>query len=196
MDPPPSRSSTPNEAPADVDVRSSERGRRMRWFGLKRHVKRVLGWRGPHAFLRATGERFPRPATSGRLPAPANLKEVTGRIHGASFVMLAPGRCVIAKELYWGKGRRPRALDHHAIEVFAALARGAGVMLDVGAYTGLFTLVGLAVDPRIEAHAFEIVPDVYRALFDNCVRNDGLHRVTLHHVGVGPEAVIRMPSGL
>jgi FkbM family methyltransferase len=196
MELPPDRSSTPNEAPADIDFRSSERGRRMRWFGLKRHVKRVLGWRVPHAFLRAGVEVFPRLAGSGRLPAPANLKEVTGRIQGASFVMLAPSRCVIAKELYWGKGRRPRAPDQHALEVFAALARGADVMIDVGAYTGLFTLVSVAVDPRIEAHAFEIVPDVYRALFDNCVRNDVLHRVTLHHVGVGPESVIRVPSAL
>jgi FkbM family methyltransferase len=194
MEPPAERSSTTTEAPTDVDFRSTERGRRMRWFGLKRHVKRVLGWRLPHAFLRAAVEVFPRLAASGRLPAPAYLREVTGRIHGASFVMLAPDRCVVAKELYWGKGRRPRAADQHAVEVFAALARGADVMLDVGAYTGLFTLVGLAVDPRIEAHAFEIVPDVFRALFDNCVRNDVLHRVTLHHVGVGPEDVIRVPS--
>jgi FkbM family methyltransferase len=196
MEPPAERSSTTNQAASDVDFRSTDRGRRMRWFGLKRHVKRVLGWRLPHAFLRAAVDVFPRLAASGRLPAPAYLKEVTGRIHGASFVMLAPDRCVVAKELYWGKGRRPRAADQHAIEVFAGLARGADVMLDVGAYTGLFTLVSVAVDPRIEAHAFEIVPDVFRALFDNCVRNDVLHRVTLHHVGVGPEGVIRVPSGL
>lgn len=196
MEPPAERSSTTNEAPADIDFRATERGRRMRWFGLKRHVKRVLGWRLPHAFLRAVIEVFPRLASSGRLPAPSYLKEVTGRIHGTSFVMLAPDRCVIAKELYWGKGRRPRAADQHALEVFAALTRGADVMLDVGAYTGLFTLVSLAVDPRVEAHAFEIVPDVFRALFDNCVRNDVLHRVTLHHEGVGSEGVIRVPSGL
>jgi FkbM family methyltransferase len=196
MDPPTERSSTTNEAPADVDFRSSERGRRMRWFGLKRHVKRVLGWRLPHTFLRAAVDVFPRLASSGRLPAPAYLKEVTGRVRGGTFVMLSPDRCVVAKELYWGKGRRPKPADQHAVEVFAALARGSDVMIDVGAYTGLFTLVSLAVDPRIQAHAFEIVPDVFRVLFDNCVRNDVLHRVTLHHVGVGPDAVIRVPSGL
>jgi FkbM family methyltransferase len=196
MDPPTERSSTTNEAPSDVDFRSSERGRRMRWFGLKRHVKRALGWRVPHAFVRAVVEVFPRLAASGRLPAPAYLKEVTGRVRGATFVMLAPDRCVVAKELYWGKGHRPRPADQNAVEVFAALARGSDVMVDVGAYTGLFTLVSLAVDPRIKAHAFEIVPDVFHVLFDNCVRNDVLHRVTLHHVGVGPEAEIRVPSGL
>jgi FkbM family methyltransferase len=195
MDPPAERSSTTNEPPA-VDFRSSERGRKMRWFGLKRHVKRVLGWRLPHAFLRAAVGVFPRLAASGRLPAPASLKEVTGRVRGATFVMLSPDRCVVAKELYWGKGYRPKPADRHAVEVFAALARGSDVIVDVGAYTGLFTLVSLAVDPGIQAHAFEIVPDVFHVLFDNCVRNDVLHRVTLHHVGVGPDALIRVPSGL
>jgi FkbM family methyltransferase len=196
MDPPAERSSTTNDGRSDLDFRSTERGRRMRWFGLKRHVKRVFGWRLPHAFLRAAVEVFPRLAASGRLPAPAHLKEVTGRVRGATFVMLAPDRCVVAKELYWGKGRRPRPADRNAVEVFAALARGSECMLDVGAYTGLFTLVSVAVEPQIQAHAFEIVPDVFHALFDNCVRNDVLHRVTLHHLGVGPEAVIRVPSGL
>lgn len=166
----------------------------MRWFGLKRYVKRVLGWRLPHAVLRRVVAVVPRLAESGRLPAPAYLTEVTGRIRGSSFVMLRPDRCVVAKELYWGNGRRPRAEDRHAVDVFAALAQDVDVMLDVGAYTGLFTLVGLAVNPRIEAHAFEIVPEVFQALFDNCVRNDVLHRVTLHHVGVGPPEVMRVPS--
>lgn len=168
----------------------------MRWFGLKRHVKRVLGWRLPHAVLRAVVDVVPRLGASGRLPAPAHLKEVKGRARGATFVMLRPDRCEVAKELYWGKGRRPKPQDRNAVDVFAALAEGADVVLDIGAYTGLFTLVGLAVDPRIEAHAFEIVPDVFQLLFDNCVRNDVLHRVTLHHVGVGDPQVLRLPFGL
>jgi methyltransferase, FkbM family len=109
--------------------------------------------------------------------------------------MLRPDRCVVAKELYWGGGRRPRAEDDLAIELFAILAEHADVMIDIGAYTGIFTLVGTSVNPSLEAHAFEIVPEVYRALFDNCVRNDVLHRVTLHHTGVGqPDLVIRLPA--
>jgi FkbM family methyltransferase len=101
--------------------------------------------------------------------------------------MLRPDRCVVAKELYWGKGHRPRPQDQFALEVFAKLARQADVMLDIGAYTGIFTLVGTAVNAGLHAHAFELVPEVYRALFDNCVRNDILHRVTLHHEGIGSD---------
>nr|WP_238344874.1 FkbM family methyltransferase [Actinopolymorpha cephalotaxi] len=67
-------------------------------------------------------------------------------------------------------------------------------MLDVGAYTGLFTLVGTTVNPKLTAHAFEIVPEVYRMLFDNCVRNRVLDRTTLHHVGLGlPGSTVDMP---
>ena len=57
--------------------------------------------------------------------------------------------------------------------------------MDIGAYTGIFTLIGALANPSAEAHAFEPVPDVYQALFDNCVRNNVLDRVTLHHAGVG-----------
>jgi FkbM family methyltransferase len=67
-------------------------------------------------------------------------------------------------------------------------------MLDVGAYTGIFTLVGTLVNPNLKAHAFEIVPDVYDALRENCARNGILDRTTLHHVGVGkPETHVRVP---
>ncbi len=168
-----------------TDFRTSTVGRRRSWYGLKKHVKRVLSWRVPHLFLRFLVRLRPSLARDGRLPAPAGLHEITGRAGGASFVMLRPDRCVVAKELYWGRGRRPRLEDAFAIELFATLARGAEVALDVGAYTGIFTLVATAVHPGVEAHAFEIVPEVYRALFDNCVRNDVLDRVSLHHTGVG-----------
>lgn len=56
----------------------------------------------------------------------------------------------MAKELYWGKaGARPQPADDFAVRMFAAaLARPADVMLDVGAYTSLFTLVGTTVNPK------------------------------------------------
>ena len=109
--------------------------------------------------------------------------------------MLRPDRCVVAKELYWGQGRRPRPQDNFAVDLFARVTKRSDVMFDVGAYTGLFTLAGAMVNPELTAHAFEIVPDVYRGLFDNCVRNDVLHRVTLHHVGLGKDgALMRVPA--
>jgi FkbM family methyltransferase len=170
-----------------TDFRRSALGRRRSWYGLKRHVKRVLSWRIPHRLVRGLARIRPSLARSGRLPAPSSLREVTGGVSGATFVMLRPDRCVVAKELYWGNGRRPRPEDAFALELFATMARRSDVALDIGAYTGIFTLGSAAVNPGIETHAFEIVPEVFRALFDNCVRNDVLERVTLHPTGVGEE---------
>ncbi|GAA2758965.1 FkbM family methyltransferase [Actinopolymorpha rutila] len=180
---------------SEVDFRDTVTGRRQSWRGAKKHVKRVLGWRLPNAAMRATVSAVrPELRRTGRLPAPAALREVTGVVVDERFVMLGPAACVVAKELYWGKGRRPQAADDFAVRMFAALARPADVMLDIGAYTGLFTLVSTTVNPKLAAHAFEIVPEVYRMLFDNCVRNRVLDRTTLHHVGLGvPGSTVDMP---
>lgn len=182
-------------ARSEVDFRDTATGRRQSWRGTKRHVKRVLGWRLPNAAMRAAVSAVrPELRRTGRLPAPATLREAVGVVDDERFVMLAPADCVVAKELYWGRGRRPQPADDFAVRMFAALARSADVMFDVGAYTGLFTLVGTTVNPKLAAHAFEIVPEVYRTLFDNCVRNRVLDRTTLHHVGVGvPGSTVDMP---
>jgi FkbM family methyltransferase len=178
-----------------MDYRKTETGRKRSWFGSKRYVKKVLSLRLPHALLRTAVRFAPELKQGGRLPAPASLHEVDGRVAGSRFVMLRPDRCTVAKELYWGQGHRPKPEDHFAVELFARVARRSDVMLDVGAYTGLFTLVGSMVNPDATAHAFEIVPDVYQGLFDNCVRNDILHRVTLHHLGLGEDgALMRVPA--
>jgi FkbM family methyltransferase len=119
---------------------------------------------------------------------------VTGEVHGAEFVMLRPDRCVVAKELYWGRGHRPRPQDRFAIELFASLAERSDVVLDIGAYTGLFSLVGAAVNPTLQAHAFEIVPEVHRLLVENCRRNDVADRIHAHQEGVGdPDFVMPVP---
>jgi len=178
-----------------MDYRASKTERRRSWYGLKKPVKSFLSLRVPHFFVRLLVRFRPALRQGGRLPAPARVKEVEGQIQGAHFVMLRPDRCVVAKELYWGGGRRPRPEDTFAVEVFATVAQRCDTMLDIGAYTGLFTLAGTGVNPNLEAHAFEIVPDVYQSLFDNCVRNGILHRTTLHHIGVGkPGALVRLPG--
>jgi FkbM family methyltransferase len=177
------------------DYRASRVGRRRSWYGLKRPLKRLLALRAPHAVLRAAVRVAPSLARDGRLPAPAALDEVVGHVQGATFVMLRPDRCVVAKELYWGGGRRPKPEDAFAVELFASRARAADAVFDIGAYTGLFTLVATSVNPMVRVFAFEIVPDVHRALMENCVRNEVLDRVTLHLAGVGVQnAVMRVPS--
>jgi FkbM family methyltransferase len=133
---------------------------------------------------------------SGRLPAPASLTEVEGRVAGVTFVLLDPARCENAKQLYWGRGRLPRAADRLALDSVVALARASDVFLDVGAYTGLFTIAVSAAAPSVQVHAFEIVPAAADALEANLIRNEVELRVALHREGVGEEgATVRVPSG-
>ena len=177
------------------DERMEDHLQRQSWFGIKRYVKRFLGLGIPNAVLRAAATYVPS-LRSGRWPAPAKLREVTGRVGAATFVMLDPSRCENAKELFWGGGRRPSAHDRLALDAVAVLAKDADVFLDVGAYTGMFTLAVTAFDERVEAHAFEIVPGVVRALEANVRRNGVEDRVTVHREGIGPpETTVRMPSG-
>jgi FkbM family methyltransferase len=172
-----------------------DRRRRQSWFGLKRHVKRFLSLGLPNALLRFVS-RFVPSLRSGRMPAPANLQEVEGRVGGSTFVMLDPARCENAKELFWGRGRRPKAHDRLALDAVAALAREADELLDIGAYTGLFTLATTAIAPGLHAHAFEIVPAVADALEANLRRNSVADRVVVHREGVGePDTTMRVPSG-
>jgi FkbM family methyltransferase len=133
---------------------------------------------------------------AGRLPAPASVTEVEGRVAGATFVMLDPARCENAKQLYWGGGRRPKADDRLALDTVVALARDADTFLDVGAYTGLFSLAVSVAAPAVQVHAFEIVPAAANALEANLVRNRVDLRVALHREGVGdPDTTLRVPTG-
>jgi FkbM family methyltransferase len=178
------------------DFRHSETGRKQSWHGLKRYVKGVLGMRVPHWLMRQALVLRPDLRRSGRLPAPRHVREVRGHADGVDFVMLRPDRCVIAKELYWGDGRRPHAEDDLAIELFASLAADADIVVDVGAYTGIFTLVAAKVNPSVHVHAFEIVPAVHEMLRENAVRNGVEDRVSAHLAGVGrPGGSITVPEG-
>ena len=169
--------------------------RRQSWFGLKRFVKRFLALRVPNAFLRLLSKAAPS-LRAGRLPAPARLEEVSGLVGGVTFVMLDPARCENAKELFWGRGRRPNAHDRLALDTVAALARGSDTFLDVGAYTGLFTMAVTAYAPHVGVHAFEIVPAVADTLEANVRRNEVDDRVVVHREGIGdPNETMRVPSG-
>jgi FkbM family methyltransferase len=147
----------------------------------------------PHAVLRTVVGAVPG-LRSGRLPAPNGLGEVTGIVGDTTFVMVRPDRCENAKDLYWGGGHRTRAEDVLALEVVARLALDADAFLDIGSYTGLFTLATTAVSPQLRVHAFDIVPGVVATLETNLERNGVSDRVEVHQEGVGtPGTTMRVP---
>lgn len=172
------------------------RMRGQSWRGLKAPVKKALSLPGVHTLVRVTAPHWPRPVDMSRLPAPRTVRQVTAEMAGVTFTMLRPDRCVLAKELYWGGGRRPRSHDQLALDVFARLVGDVDVVLDIGSYTGIFSLLSARVNPSATVHAFEVVPAVHAAAWANVVANDVVRRVTVHLCGVGrDDSFTTMPSG-
>jgi FkbM family methyltransferase len=155
------------------------------WFGAKRLVKDVAGFPPLNRLMVAVLRMFPATPTMARVPVA--VSEVGGQVGPLRFVMVRPDRCCIAKELFWGRGQRIRKDERLSLEVFGDLAKAAQLVLDVGANTGIFSLVAALSNPTVRVHAFEIVPEVYEVLFQNIIRNDLGARVECHFAGVGTE---------
>ena len=169
--------------------------RRQSWFGLKLPVKTALAQPALHPLLRTIAPRV-RGLRIGRLPAPIELTEIRGRAGGADFILVEPFRCEIAKEFYWGKGRRTEPEDAFALDLMVALSADADVFLDIGAYTGVFTMAVLAANENVRAHVFEIIPAVVAGVEKNLDRNGFNCRATVHPTGVGsPDTWMKVPIG-
>lgn len=177
---------------AETAARSAHR--RQSWYGWKRPVKRLVSLPGINQLARAVTLRRRGLDAAARLPAPVGVKQVQGRINGLTFVMNDPARCIIAKELHWGRGMRPRAQDQYALEVFARLAQSADAVLDIGSYTGVFSIVAAKANRAVTVHAFDIVPSNFLAAWGNVISNDLIGRVEVHLQGVGEQGSIRMPA--
>jgi FkbM family methyltransferase len=106
---------------------------------------------------------------TGKFPVVGTIK--VGLPDGKSLVIKSDGRDTIASRMYW------RGLNGHepeTIALFLVLLSHAKVVFDVGASTGLFTLIAGTTDPNIEVHAFEPVPE----MFDSLVRNIAANGLT------------------
>lgn len=169
--------------------------RRQSWFGLKLPVKTALAQPALHPLLRTIAPRI-RGLKIGRLPAPIELTEIRGRAGAADFILVEPFRCEIAKEFYWGRGRRTEPEDAFALDLMVALSADADVFLDIGAYTGVFTMAVLAANENVRAHVFEIIPAVVAGVEKNIDRNGFNRRATVHPTGVGsPDTWMKVPIG-
>lgn len=84
--------------------------------------------------------------------------------NGKSMAFKSDGRDTIASRMYWWglNGHEPETIN-----LYLHLLSHAKVVFDVGASTGLFTLIAGGINPNIEVHAFEPVPE----MFDKMVRN-------------------------
>jgi FkbM family methyltransferase len=119
-----------------------------------------------------------------RIPVKPGLR-IPVHAPGGVLFMSRPERCSTAKRLFWTDGIRQPAEDRRALNLFAGLARKADVALDIGANSGLFSLVAARSNGAIQVIAFDILPEAYHILVDNLILNNLLDRVECKLLGVG-----------
>ena len=81
------------------------------------------------------------------------VKSVAGE-----FLMGRPERCSIAKKFFWTQGEIEPPEDKITLDLFASLAKSSDVVLDIGANSGVFTLVAAKANPSAEIVSFDILP--------------------------------------
>lgn len=69
------------------------------------------------------------------------------------------------------------------IDCWSNEARGARIVLDVGANAGIFSLAALAAEPATTVHAFEPTPEIAAGLRETATLN-GLDRLYVHQAAV------------
>lgn len=107
-----------------------------------------------------------------------------------SFYMSRPERCSIAKKYFWTRGIREPVEDRIALNLFASLSKYSNAVLDIGANSGLFSLVAAKSNPDAQIFAFDILPEAYHVLVDNLILNNLLGKIDIQLVGVGESAKI------
>lgn len=108
--------------------------------------------------------------------------EVTGV---RPFVMLSNNDDVVAQIYFWFG---PDSYESLSLRVWRRMARESDLVLDVGAYTGLFTLVASFANPDAEVHAFEPNPPAYLRLLGNLAVNRLGRRVVTHQEAASDQA--------
>ena len=113
---------------------------------------------------------------------------------GAAVAMINPGTDRVASMLFW------RGLDGWeptTIRLFLGLLRPDSTVLDVGANTGVFSLLAARRQPAARVHAVEPVARVFSLLERNVAAN-GLANITCHRLACGDASgpvTIHVPQG-
>ena len=114
---------------------------------------------------------------------------------GPAILMGNDGDDRIASMLFWRRG--VDGWEPTTIRTFLRLVSPGATVLDVGANSGLFSLLAARSDPAVTVHAVEPVARVFSVLESNVALN-GLPNVTCHRLACsdrsGP-ATLHVPAG-
>lgn len=157
--------------------------RRVNWFGFKPLLLRAMMTPGINPLLIGAARMAPAGAWKRRIP-PVNASAQFILEGGERVELVEPGRCHVAREVYWENGRLASASDNLAMKVLQGISRDTDTFLDIGAYTGLFALVAAASNRQLKAVAYEILPENYLRLQANVWANNLIDRVEACLVGL------------
>ncbi len=153
-------------------------------LGVKNIIRRVIRTAsgiGPiRSSLRAVGRAGLMPeSVSARLPVAATFDVVLKE--GGSFRYCCILEDGVGRRLYW---QGLEGWEPETIQVFLTLVRSARGFVDVGAYTGVFSMLACVANPSVRVVAFEPVPVVHGRLVEH-IRMNGLES----RIEARPEAV-------
>ena len=100
---------------------------------------------------------------------------------GVSFQYRATASDLIGRALYW---RGVNAWESATIRTFRQMVRHAGSFMDIGANSGVYTLLAAAEQPGIRCDAFEPVPHIYQRLCEHIRLNHWEDRCVAHNVAL------------
>ena len=121
--------------------------------------------------VRVLARLFPR-YFPGKFPVVGEI--VVDVPNSTPLIFVSDGRDSIASRLFWDglEGHEPET-----IKTYLTLLEGSKVVLDVGASTGLFSLLAAAGCAERQIHAFEPAPETFQYLTENLKKN-GFSNIT------------------
>jgi len=157
----------------------------MSTIGRKEAVRSLLTWlvqkKSIRSALRAlTRQGFLPRSVWKRLPYRGTFR-VTLPDGRRSFRYKAGPNDQMGRPLFW---RGWQGAERETVRVFCRLARSARYVLDVGAYTGVYTLLAAAANPKSRVVSFEPVPSIYQRLVENIALNEWEERCRAVNAGV------------
>ncbi len=131
-----------------------------------------------------------RLGTAGVLPDAVSIRLPADRTFEVAcppgrFLYRSTRHDLIGRRLHW---QGLRGMEWGTMRVFREVVASRATFLDVGANTGLYSLVAATVNPALRGIAFEPVPRVRERLIENLALNGLSGRIAVSEEAVGAEA--------
>lgn len=127
-----------------------------------------------------------------RLPVKPGLI-VKAKSSIGNVFLTKPERCSIAKKFFWTDGRIEPKEDERAIEYFIKLSQKSKYIFDIGANSGIFSLISSIANPNAKVFSYDILPEAFHILIDNLMVNNLMDSVTPFLKGVGKSSIYNAP---